>query len=105
MAFPGLIDLLFITVGLKVLAMIVFDFVTKVLDTEKLPQQTIDYLNCDIIFIVFFRREKPLRKQTQTPSPPPHHTHTHTHTHTQTHQKFNMIWIQGCPSRSGDIST
>ena len=41
--------------------MIIYDVVTKMLDTEIFPQHNIADLSSGITFIVLFNREKPLR--------------------------------------------
>ena len=43
--------------------MIIYDAVTKMLDTEIFPQHNIADLSSGITFIVLFNREKPLRWQ------------------------------------------
>ena len=62
--------------------MIAYDVVTKILDTEKIPQYIMSDLNSGITFIVLFSQEKPLRwMELNTDT----HTGTHTQTHTNTH--------------------
>ena len=61
--------------------MIVYDVVTKVLDTEIFPQGNIAGLISGVTFIILFSQEKPLRgKEINTYT----HAHTRTHIHTNT---------------------
>ena len=54
---PGLIDALWHSCQLEVLAMFVYDVATKVLDTEIFPQHTIADLISGITFVIFFSQE------------------------------------------------
>ena len=56
--------------------MIVYNVVTKVLDTEKFPQHNIAGLIPGITFIALFHSGEAITMEGNT------HTHTHTHTHT-----------------------
>ena len=72
--------------------MIVYNVVTKELDTESFPQHTIADLSSGITIIALFSQEKPLRwKETNTHTHTHKHTHTHTHTHTQEDQIANTL--------------
>ena len=59
-AFPGLIVTLCTVASLKVPAMIVYEWATKVLHTELFPQDNIADLNAGITSIVLFSQEKSL---------------------------------------------
>ena len=63
--------------------MIVFDVVTRVLDTGSFPQHTIADLSSGIRFIVLVSQEKPLRRK---------EINTHTHTHSLSSVKFNKCF-------------
>ena len=68
--------------------MIVYDVVTKVLDTQSFPQDNIAGLISGIPFIALISQEKPLRWKEINMHTHAHahlHTHIHTHTHTYTH--------------------
>ena len=70
MALPGL-TVFCPVASLKVSAMIAFDVVTKLLDTEKFPPHTIADLNSGLHFMH-------TRTHARTHAPTPTHTHAHT---------------------------
>ena len=109
-----------IAATLKVSAMIIYDVVTKVLDTESFPQHNIAGLISGNTFVLSLSQEKPLRWEeiythaytcTRAHTHTHIHTHTHTHTHTNTyththtHKTFNPLALEykGKTCRSSDI--